>query len=459
MSGWKKTPFGALLIDSKDGEWGDAVETVGSREAIIIRGTDFGDLDDPSTDFPRRWIKNHIADRKRLQPGDLILETAGGTSTQSTGRSALMKHSFFDNHDEVPVLCASFSRHLRLDAKQYSPRFIYYLLQTLYRSGYMAVFNIQHTGVSRFQYTTFKTHTELHIPELPTQRKLAAILSAYDELIENNKRRIVLLERMAEEIYREWFVRLRFPDYEKVKLIKGVPDAWEVKRFHEIVEYYIGGGWGEENQSTSFVDPAFVIRGTDIPDIQAGEFDGCPYRFHKPSNLKSRTLQPNDFVFEVSGGSKDQLLGRNVLVTQRVLQFFNAPVMAASFCKQIRFRSSLVSPYFMKYFMKLYYECDLVGIYQVQSTGISNYQFESFLKFQTIILPPDALQKRFEDTVRPIVEMRDEIALATIAVRKTRDLLLGRLISGKLSVENLEIQFPPGMSEEVNAEPTASTHA
>ena len=97
--------------------------------------------------------------------------------------------------------------------------------------------------------------------------------------------------------------------------------------------------------------------------------------------------------------------------------------------------------------MKLYYDCDLVGTYQVQSTGISNYQFESFLKFQTIILPPDELQKQFEDTVKPMIEMRTNIALANIALRNTRDLLLPRLISGKLSVENLDIQFPPGMAE------------
>jgi type I restriction enzyme S subunit len=125
MNEWNKTPFAELLTDSKDGEWGDSAETVGSSEAIIIRGTDFGDLNDPSTEFPRRWIKNHIADRKRLQPNDLILETAGGTSTQSTGRTALLKKSFFDRHAEVPVLCASFSRHLRLDTNRYSPRFIY----------------------------------------------------------------------------------------------------------------------------------------------------------------------------------------------------------------------------------------------------------------------------------------------------------------------------------------------
>src|SRR5436190_10777539 len=94
MIDWNKTPFAELLVDSKDGEWGDGEETVGSRESIIIRGTDFAGLDNPAAEFPRRWIKNHIADRKRLQPGDLILETAGGTSTQSTGRSALLKKSF-----------------------------------------------------------------------------------------------------------------------------------------------------------------------------------------------------------------------------------------------------------------------------------------------------------------------------------------------------------------------------
>jgi type I restriction enzyme, S subunit len=170
MSDWNKKPFWQLLVDSKDGEWGEGEEAVGLREAIIIRGTDFTDLDNPGAEFPLRWVKNHIVDRKRLRPGDIILETAGGTSTQSTGRSALLKETFFLHHLDIPVLCASFSRHLRLNTKKYSPRFIYYLLQMLHRTGYMAVFNIQHTGVSRFQYTAFKNHTELQIPELPIQR-------------------------------------------------------------------------------------------------------------------------------------------------------------------------------------------------------------------------------------------------------------------------------------------------
>lgn len=346
----------------------------------------------------------------------------------------------------------------RANPKILDQHFLYYQMMGPY---VQAVIHGQGSG-STVAHLRVPDAETLPIPVAPkkAQRNIAAILSSYDELIENNKRRIALLEKLAEEIYREWFVRLRFPGHEEVRLIKGVPDGWGLKRFHEIVEYYIGGGWGEATQSTSFSDGAFVIRGTDIPDVQAGEFDGCPFRYHKPSNLKSRLLQPNDFVFEVSGGSKDQLLGRNVLVTERVLNFFNKAVIAASFCKQIRFNSELVSPYFMKYFMKLYYDYDLVGIYQVQSTGISNYQFESFLKFQTIILPSDELQKQFDDKVKPIIDMRDEVALANIVLRKTRDVLLPRLISGKLSVEDLDIQFPPSMTEELNSElTTCSTNA
>src|SRR5258706_2777987 len=153
MSEWKRTPFSEILADSKGGEWGEGEETVGSREAIVIRGTDFSSINNSAAEFPRRWIKNHIVERKALRAGDIILETAGGTSSKSTGRSALLTTSFFCRHAKIPVLCASFSRHLRLKMEKFSPRFVYYWLQALYRSGYMSVFNVQHTGVSRFQYT------------------------------------------------------------------------------------------------------------------------------------------------------------------------------------------------------------------------------------------------------------------------------------------------------------------
>jgi type I restriction enzyme S subunit len=392
------------------------------------------------TDFTQTYSERGLAQSRLWQPGTLLITIAANIADTAILKiAACFPDSiigFIPRKDESDV------------------RFVKYCLDT-YKTQMQSISQ----GTTQDNLSQGKLLSlRFRIPDYSKQRKIAAILSAYDELVENNERRGALLERMAEDIYREWFIRYRFPGYERVQVIKGVPEGWKVKKFREIVEYYIGGGWGEDDQSASFSEPAFVVRGTDIPDLQAGRLNVCPYRFHKPSNLKSRTLRPYDFVFEVSGGSKDQLLGRNVMITERVWTYFKVPIIAASFCKQIRF-SSLVSPYFMKYFMKLYYDYDLVGIYQVQSTGISNYQFESFLKFQTIIIPPRALQKQFEDEVRPIVEMQDQIALANIALRKTRDALLPRLISGKLSLDNLDIQFPPSMAEVLNAEPTPTAHA
>jgi type I restriction enzyme S subunit len=99
------------------------------------------------------------------------------------------------------------------------------------------------------------------IPPFPIQRKIAAILSAYDDLIENNNRRIAILEKMAEELYREWFVRLRFPGHENTKIVKGVPEGWEVKKLPEIAEITYGFPFdGSRFNSTGIGMPIIRIR-------------------------------------------------------------------------------------------------------------------------------------------------------------------------------------------------------
>ncbi|MDA1274109.1 MAG: restriction endonuclease subunit S [Verrucomicrobia bacterium] len=429
MSNWNKTPFAKLLVDSKDGEWGNGEETVGSRESIIIRGTDFADLDNPAAEFPRRWIKNHIADRKRLQPGDIILETAGGTSTQSTGRSALLKQSFFNHHSDIPVLCASFSRHLRLDREKYSPRFIYYLLQTLHRSGYMSVFNIQHTGVSRFQYTAFKNHTELQIPELPTQRKVAAILSAYDELIENNQRRIALLEKLAEEIYREWFVRLRFPSHEKAKKVKGIPQGWRVAELKELASI--------NPSSISRRDKPESILYVDISSVSTNRIDEVtPYASADAPGRARRRVKHGDVIWSsVRPANRAYCLiydpPENLIVSTGFAVIRPNPATPCSFL----FFAVTSNPF--------------VDQMTTVAKG-SAYPATSFDDFEKakLLVPTDDLLTSFHEKAEPLFRQRHLLKQQSERLKQTRDLLLPRLISGKLSVENLDIQFPPGMAEE-----------
>lgn len=103
------------------------------------------------------------------------------------------------------------------------------------------------TGVAtKFLTLTILNNIDFDLPPLPTQRKIAAILSAYDDLIENNTRRIKILEEMAQALYREWFVKFRFPGHEKVRMVESelgmVPEGWEVKQIQDVCSKINSGG-------------------------------------------------------------------------------------------------------------------------------------------------------------------------------------------------------------------------
>ena len=87
---------------------------------------------------------------------------------------------------------------------------------------------------------------EIELPSLKSQKRIADILSAYDDLIENNQKQIKLLEEAAQRLYKEWFVDLRFPGHENTKIVDGVPEGWSKNPIQDFISYEIGGGWGEE---------------------------------------------------------------------------------------------------------------------------------------------------------------------------------------------------------------------
>ncbi|MDZ8031858.1 restriction endonuclease subunit S [Nostoc sp. DedSLP04] len=223
-----------LLVLTKDGEWGKSEPTSDSIEMYIIRGTDFaavryGNL----SNVPIRYISEKIAERKSLQPNDILIETAGGTKEQPTGRTVFLKPRIFEKAS-LPITCASFSRFLRVNPQLAVPEYIYWYLQFLYQTGKMEQHQIQHTGVARFQYTRFAQSVNIPLPSHSTQQRIVDILSTYDNLIDNNNRRIALLEESIHQLYKEWFVRSRFPGYESVKVVDGIPEGWNRKRLKDI---------------------------------------------------------------------------------------------------------------------------------------------------------------------------------------------------------------------------------
>jgi len=294
--------------------------------------------------------------------------------------------------------------------------FIYYLLKNYPLNSYAG-------GSAQPLLTqTVLKPIEFKVPKLPIQKKIATILSAYDRMIENNLKRIKLLEEKTQLHYKELLQEI---SYSKTKREDYVKDC---------LAFYIGGGWGEEDYKEGFTEPAFVIRGTDIPDAKKGEVKGVPFRYHKESNLASRSMKAGDIVFEVSGGSKGQPVGRSILVNEKMLQQFGKSVMCASFCKMLR-PNEKVTPEFFYLYLLASHENGVIAQYEKHSaSNIVNYGFEEFIGEQKITIPKETELKAFTEKIKPIFTLISTLGEQNSKLREARDILLPKLMNGQIEI-------------------------
>ena len=177
-----------------------------------------------------------------------------------------------------------------------------------------------------------------------------------------------------------------------------------------------------------------MIRGTDIPDARSSQVAGVPHRFHTPSNLRSRKLAAGDILFEVSGGSKGQPVGRTLLITPELMSAFDGDVICASFCKRIRPDAAGYGPELLYLSFLEGYESGEIEQFQVQSTGISNFKWTEYIGKTERIVPPAPLRSRFRQQVAPLFTQISTLGLQIQNLRRTRDLLLPRLLSGQVNL-------------------------
>ncbi|QJD81540.1 restriction endonuclease subunit S [Spirosoma rhododendri] len=334
---------------------------------------------------------------------------------------------------------------IRVDDTKADFRFIYYTLLSPFWKNQIESRLIAGATVERIPLIEFPNF-QLPLPPLPIQRRIADILGRYDALIANYQQQISTLEGMAQELYREWFVRGRCPHAEPGE-DGGLPVGWRVGKLREIISHYIGGGWGNDEPSADFPIGAYVIRGTEIPNLKQGQINSEVYRYHKLSSVESRQLAAGDIVFEVSGGSIDQPLGRNALITDEILKQYGDTVICASFCKQIRADGAVTSSYYLQLLFDQLLETQEMNQFEVQSTGISNFRFEDLLDYQPVLLPVKHVLDSFDKIVSPIRKKVGVLNIQLTTLRQTRDALLPRLLSGQLSVEEEKFGSVNGREE------------
>jgi len=153
------------------------------------------------------------------------------------------------------------------------------------------------------------------------------------------------------------------------------------KSLKQLMLYAIGGGWGDEQPGAGKICVA-VIRGTDIPKLRIGDHSSVPFRYESESKVRSRLLQVEDIVIEVSGGSaaSGQHTGRALLVTAEILQSLGGKVIPASFCRLLRLDAQQVHPGFVVRQIDLLHQTGEIAEFENQSTGIANFQFNRFVE-------------------------------------------------------------------------------
>ncbi|MYA84688.1 MAG: restriction endonuclease subunit S [Acidimicrobiaceae bacterium] len=184
----------------------------------------------------------------------------------------------------------------------------------------------------------------------------------------------------------------------------------------EAIKFAIGGGWGDEAPSADTI-PVRVIRGTDFARIREGDYTSIPRRHESIRRVERRQLQSGDVVMEISGGSQTsgQSTGRTLFLSDDNLMDLQDIAIPASFCRLVRFNEEHVESKYAYYCLQEMYMSGRVKLYENQSTGISNFQFEHFLDSEILSVPPLGSQR----SVVHVLETMDDRILLNLRIGET----------------------------------------
>jgi type I restriction enzyme S subunit len=254
------------------------------------------------------------------------------------------------------------------------------------------------------------------IPKIDEQRKIANILYSYDKLIQNNTKRISILEQMAEQLYKEWFVRMRFPNYENNKFIKGIPEGWQIEAVKSFGKVVTG-----KTPSTTIQD----YYNGDYPFIKTPDMHNFMFALETGETLSQRGFNSQPSQKLPSGSICVSCIGSaGVVCITNEVSMSNQQIHSLIPKKKEQLE-------FLYYtLLKLKPTIELFGATGATMTNLSKGKFEKLL----ILKPTDVLIENYHDATKSIFEEIKNLSLQNINLKKTRDLLLPRLISGKLKL-------------------------
>lgn len=267
------------------------------------------------------------------------------------------------------------------------------------------------------------------IPNPTLQRKIASILSAYDDLIENNTRRIAILEEMARRIYEEWFVRFRFPGHEQVKMVESelglIPEGWEIKRLEDVLSALESG-----SRPKGGID----ANEREVPSIGAENINGLGNYDYSKDKFISREFFENMNRGVVKSG--DVLLYKDGAYIGRKAMFQNDyPHKECAINEHVFIlRSGEIPPNYLYFWLDT--KEMTAKIKGLNSNAAQPGINQAGVKSLPIMVPNKDVLFDFDERIQPLISLLFNLAKKKALLRKTRDLLLPKLISGEVDVSH-----------------------
>ena len=355
---------------------------------------------------------DHLLKRSRLQRDDVLFSIAG-----VIGRTALVQEAILPANTNQAIAI------LRPKGEVIDPRFLYY---TVRAKGFQdhSLGHVVQTAQANVSLGVLSA-APIWLPSFPVQRRIAGILSAYDDLMENSQRRIRLLEAMARALYREWFVHFRFPGHEKHPRVASplgdIPKGWEVKALSALCSRMESGGTPKRKSSEYWANGSidWFKTGELWDGFLFGSEEKITERGQRESN--ARIFDPGTILMAIYGSPT---VGRLGIVTR------------PSSCNQAALGlvadKNQISQTFL-YFVLISLREHFNGI--AQGAAQQNISKEKVANAVAVV-PPRELVAAFDRLAEPTFSQIQTLQSQIQNLRRTRDLLLPRLLSGQLEIGN-----------------------
>ena len=409
MSDWKKVKLSECCLSIADGDHQPPPKAEQGIPFVTISNiTSLNQFDFSNTLYVPQDYYDQLDEKRKAREGDVLYSVVG-----SFGIPVFMK----ENKEFV------FQRHiaiLRPDSDAIIPQFLFYIMLT--RDFYAKADAAALGAAQRTVSLTSLRNIEINIPEKKVQLKIVEILSAFDNLIENNQKQIKLLEEAAQRLYKEWFVGLRFPGYEDVHIVDGVPEGWKIVSLDDVISKITTG----LNPRKNFVlgkGNNFYVTIKNMGDNNIYLDDKCDKIDNEALEKinKRSDLRTGDILFSGIG-----TMGRVYLIS---IPTNNWNVSESVFTMRAneRITNEYLYMVLLSDDMKSYCDQNAHGVAQ---RGIRMADLRAY----KLLLPDDNILKKYTYISKPLIQKVQALQKQCKELTEARDRLLPKLMSGEIEL-------------------------